>query len=54
MEPEVRSADDAIRAVHAWNERKRRMFSPSQIRVAWGQLDDAGFATKGGRPGAVA
>lgn len=43
----VRSADDAIRAVHAWNERKWRMFSPSHIQVAWKQLDEAAWLTDG-------
>jgi O-acetyl-ADP-ribose deacetylase (regulator of RNase III) len=43
---EVRTADDAIRAVHAWNERKRRMFSPSHIQVAWKQLVDGAWLTE--------
>ncbi len=46
----VLSADDAIRAVHAWNERKRRMFSPSHLRVAWKQLDEAAWLTEGPPP----
>lgn len=40
---DVRTADDAIRAVHSWNERKRRMFSPAHMRVAWDQLADAAW-----------
>jgi len=40
---DVRTADDAIRAVHGWNERKRRMFSVAHIRVAWAQLADAAW-----------
>jgi len=40
---DVRTADDAIRAVHSWNERERRMFSAAHIRVAWGQLANAAW-----------
>jgi O-acetyl-ADP-ribose deacetylase (regulator of RNase III) len=40
---EVRGADDAVRAVHAWNDRKKRIFSASHIRVAWQQLVDEGW-----------
>ncbi len=47
---EVRSADDVVRAVHAWNDRKRRMFSPSHIRVAWKQLDEAAWLTESQSP----
>jgi hypothetical protein len=49
---DVRTADDAIRAVHGWNERKRRMFSPAHIRVAWDQLADAAWLP-GGEPSAT-
>jgi O-acetyl-ADP-ribose deacetylase (regulator of RNase III) len=34
----VRNADDAVRAVHAWSERKRQMFSPKHIAIAWDRL----------------
>lgn len=40
---QVRTADDAVRAVHAWNDRKRRMFSASHIHVAWSQLVEAAW-----------
>ncbi len=33
----ARTADDAIAAVYAWNERKR-VFEPRQIRIAWDVL----------------
>ncbi len=49
----VRTADDAARAVHAWNERKRRMFPDAHIQVAWSQLDTSGWlgsASIGGAP----
>jgi len=42
----VRTADDAIRAVHTWNDRKRKMFSPAHIRVAWNQLAEAGWVNR--------
>ncbi len=32
------TAPQATQAIGAWNERKRRMFSPTHIAVAWGQL----------------
>lgn len=34
------NADEAIRAVHAWNDRKRTMFRPDHISVAWKRLHD--------------
>lgn len=39
----VASADDAIIAVHAWNERKRQMFKPNHIQVAWQRLEESGW-----------
>lgn len=39
----ARDADQAISAVHAWNSRKRQMFQPDHVRVAWGHLTDAGW-----------
>lgn len=42
-DPNVKSADDATRSVHSWNERKRRMFSEAHIRVAWEHLQRAGW-----------
>lgn len=34
------NADEAIRAVHAWNDRKRTMFRPDHISVTWKRLHD--------------
>jgi len=34
----IRDADEAVQRIHDWNERKRRMFRPRHIRVAWGRL----------------
>lgn len=39
----VRSAAEAVRSVHAWNDRKKRMFSPQHIQVAWNQLVSEGW-----------
>ncbi len=41
--PPAMGADQAVDAVHAWNERKRAMFRPDHIRVAWGQLNSQGW-----------
>jgi len=32
------SLDHVVAAVHSWNERKRRIFSPREIRIAWERL----------------
>jgi hypothetical protein len=37
--------DSAIRLVTMWNDRKRQMFKPVHIRVAWGQLVEQGWVT---------
>ena len=42
----VRSADDAVREVHGWNDRKRRMFAASHIQVAWNQLVETAWLKK--------
>jgi len=34
----AREPDEAIEQVHDWNERKRKMFQPNHIRVAWERL----------------
>lgn len=39
----VSNADEAVEAVHAWNDRKRSMFQPKHIRVAWRHLEDNGW-----------
>lgn len=40
---QVQDADAAIAAVHAWNERKRNMFKPAHIRIAWDRLREVGW-----------
>ena len=42
-DPHVTSAPEAVRAVHAWNDRKRRMFALAHIEVAWNQLVSQGW-----------
>lgn len=39
----IRTAEAAVVAVHEWNERKRRMFRESHIRVAWSRLEQLGW-----------
>ena len=39
----VRTVDDAIKAVHKWNDRKRAIFSQEHIKKAWQKLDDEGW-----------
>jgi O-acetyl-ADP-ribose deacetylase (regulator of RNase III) len=36
-------ADEAIEHVHAWNPRKRSVFRPEHVRVAWKRLGAAGW-----------
>ncbi len=47
-DPEVKTASGAVRSVHAWNDRKRRMFSAPHIEVAWRQLLDQGWVSHDG------
>lgn len=35
--------DDAVRLVHGWSARKRKRFSPSQIRLTWDILHEKGW-----------
>jgi len=41
-QPPALDADTAIQAVHGWNDRKRRMFQPDHIRIAWQRLEESG------------
>ena len=43
QEPPTINADAAIRDIHGWNTRKRLMFKPEHIRIAWEQLCDEGW-----------
>ena len=42
-DPPARDQETAITAVHGWNDRKRRLFKPDHIRVAWSLLDQFGW-----------
>jgi hypothetical protein len=37
------SLDEAILAIHAWSERKARMFTDQHVAVAWQRLADQGW-----------
>jgi O-acetyl-ADP-ribose deacetylase (regulator of RNase III) len=39
----IRTLDDAIKAVHNWNSRKRAVLSKEHIQVAWQRLIDQGW-----------
>jgi hypothetical protein len=39
----VNDAEQAIQVVHGWNARKRKMFQPEHVRVAWHHLSGAGW-----------
>lgn len=40
---EAEDADTAVAAMLRWNERKRRLFKPEHIRVAWVRLQEEGW-----------
>jgi len=40
---EVSNPEDAVRAVHKWNERKRKMFKPEHLHIAWERLAEQGW-----------
>ncbi len=42
-EPPAVDAEAAIQGMASWNDRKRRMFQPEHIRVAWDRLDAEGW-----------
>jgi hypothetical protein len=46
--PGVGDAEGAVQAVHSWNDRKREMFRPEHIRVAWTRLQESGWLAGGG------
>jgi len=39
--------DEVVRAVHKWNERKRKMFKPEHIHIAWTRLAEQGWLEAG-------
>lgn len=42
-EPGVRTVDEAIEAVHAWNDRKRLLMRPEHVKKAWQRLSSEGW-----------
>ncbi len=42
-QPPACDKEQAVRGVAAWNERKRRMFRPDHVRVAWDRLAAEGW-----------
>jgi O-acetyl-ADP-ribose deacetylase (regulator of RNase III) len=42
----AKSVDAAIRAVHAWNDRKASTMNREQIHAAWSHLEKSGWLTK--------
>jgi hypothetical protein len=44
--PAPRTAEEAVQAVHNWNERKRAMFRPDHIHIAWDRLLQEGWLPK--------
>ena len=47
-EPGVRTLDEAIAAVHSWNDRKKMLMKPEHIASAWHRLEDEGWLAKAG------
>lgn len=41
------TADEAVEAVHRWNERKRRILEAEHIRIAWSRLEEQGWLPAG-------
>ena len=52
-EPGVRTLDEAIAAVHRWNDRKKMLMKPEHIASAWHRLEDEGWLAEGGGSQAV-
>lgn len=46
----VGDVDEAVGAIHDWNERKRSMFQPKHIDVAWRRLRDCGWLNDNQHP----
>jgi O-acetyl-ADP-ribose deacetylase (regulator of RNase III) len=44
---EVSNPNEAVRAVHKWNERKQKMFKPEHIHIAWNRLAEQGWFESG-------
>ena len=47
------NADEAVAKVHAWDARKRRIFSEDHIHVAWERLNEEGWLTGADDPDSI-
>ncbi|AOY57789.1 type II toxin-antitoxin system antitoxin DNA ADP-ribosyl glycohydrolase DarG [Desulfococcus multivorans] len=47
---EVSDAESAVAAMALWNDRKRRLFKPAHIRLAWERLSGRGMDKSGPMP----
>lgn len=47
-EPNAHSIDEAVRAVHSWNERKAKIMQPAHIAAAWNRLESQGWLRRQG------
>ena len=45
-DPPAMNRSSAIESVHLWNERKRKMFKPDHIGIAWDRLVEDGWITQ--------
>lgn len=41
--PKSRTDDEAVNAVHKWNDRKRAVFNKEHIKIAWQRLESQGW-----------
>lgn len=41
--PPATTAEEAVKAVHSWSERKQRMFRPKHIDISWQRLKDSNW-----------
>ena len=49
-EPGVRSVDEAITAVHGWNDRKKLLMQPDHVKFAWHRLAEEGWLSSSAFP----
>ena len=49
-EPGARSVDEAITAVHGWNDRKKLLMQPDHVKFAWHRLAEEGWLSSSAFP----
>lgn len=47
--PPISNAEQAVQAVHKWNDRKRAMFRAEHIQIAWNRLQEQGWLSEQGQ-----